>query len=426
MYRGRLRLCLISISLALAVLPAGAAAAVLPGQRVKLVCPNGAAVTHVCKAVYYVGADGKRRAFPSDKVYFSWYADFFGIQNVTAQVLAAIPLGDNVTYRPGTTLVKFESISKVYAVAGGGELRWMTSEALAQASYGSGWSSAIKDIADVLFSNYRFGTDITAAAPYDRAAELAAAPTIDGGPESTFATLNVATPRGTFNADVVTLQKSRFTMITDTADASECTNGCATKTLADYAAAQGAGIGIHGSYFCPTEYPDCAGKTNTFLAPFFNSAARVMRNASSLVVHKGPMLAEATDGRTFFFHRTADFGSSVAAFESAHQATLGAALSNYPSLIENGTIVVESEERLSETNPTVKGVRGGIGMNDQNFYLVIARAATVTDLASIMQALGAEDALNLDGGGSAALLYDGAYKVGPGRLLPNAILFKRR
>ena len=426
MHRGRLRFCLIGISLTLAALPASAAAAVLPGQRVKLVCPSGAAVTHVYKAVYYMGADGKRHAFSSDKVYFSWYADFSGIQSVTAQVLAALPLGTNVTYRPGTTLVKFESVNKVYAVARGGELRWMTTEALAQASFGAAWSSGVKDIPDVLFSNYRIGTDITATAPYDRAAELAAAPTIDGALESTFASLQVATPRGTFAAEVITLQKNRFTMITDTADTSECTNGCATKTLADYAAAHGTTIGINGSYFCPQEYPDCAGKSNTFLTPFFNSTARVMRNASSLVVHKGPMLAETTDGRTFFFHRTADFGSSVAAFESAHQATLGAALSNYPSLVENGTIVVESEERLSETNPTVKGVRGGIGMNDQFIYLVVARAATVTDLASVMQALGATDALNLDGGGSAALLYDGAYKVGPGRQIPNAILFKKK
>ena len=422
----RLRLFLTSVAIALAVVPTSAAAAVTPGQRIKLVCPSGAAVTHMCKAVYYVGSDGKRRAFPSDTVYFSWYADFSGIQTVTSSVLAAIPLGANVTYRPGTTLVKFESISKVYAVAGGGELRWMTSEALARASYGSGWSSAVKDIADVLFSNYRFGTDITAAAPYDRAAETAAAPTIEGALESTFATRTVMTTRGNFDVEVVTLQKSRFTMITDTAETSACTNGCAVRSLADYATSNDATIGINGTYFCPTEYPDCAGKTNTFLAPFFNSAARVMQNASSLIVHKGPMLAEATDGRTFFFHRTADFGSSVSAFESAHQATLGAAISNYPSLVENGIVIVESEERLAETNPTVKGLRGGIGMNDQNFFLVIAHAATVTDLAYVMQTLGAQDALNLDGGGSAALLYDSAYKVGPGRQLPNAILFRHR
>ena len=36
-----------------------------------------------------------------------------------------------------------------------------------------------------------------------------------------------------------------------------------------------------------------------------------------------------------------------------------------------------------------------------------------------------ENALNLDDGGSTAL-YSGGYKVGPGRDLPNAVLFVRK
>lgn len=45
------------------------------------------------------------------------------------------------------------------------------------------------------------------------------------------------------------------------------------------------------------------------------------------------------------------------------------------------------------------------------------------DFASIFKALSATNALNLDGGGSATLYYNG-YKFGPGRNLPNAIIFK--
>jgi hypothetical protein len=39
-----------------------------------------------------------------------------------------------------------------------------------------------------------------------------------------------------------------------------------------------------------------------------------------------------------------------------------------------------------------------------------------------MKAMGMENALNLDNGGSTAL-WSGGYKVGPGRDLPNVILF---
>jgi exopolysaccharide biosynthesis protein len=47
------------------------------------------------------------------------------------------------------------------------------------------------------------------------------------------------------------------------------------------------------------------------------------------------------------------------------------------------------------------------------------------DTAYVLQALGARDALNLDGGGTAAMWIGGGYKVGPGRLLPNAIVLTK-
>ncbi len=46
----------------------------------------------------------------------------------------------------------------------------------------------------------------------------------------------------------------------------------------------------------------------------------------------------------------------------------------------------------------------------------------MVDAAYVMKALGAKDALNLDGGGSSALYLNGSYLVGPGRSLPNAIV----
>jgi exopolysaccharide biosynthesis protein len=52
----------------------------------------------------------------------------------------------------------------------------------------------------------------------------------------------------------------------------------------------------------------------------------------------------------------------------------------------------------------------------------MTRGATVPDTGYVFKALGADYALNLDGGGSSAL-YFGGYKVGPGRNLPNAIVF---
>lgn len=414
------------ISMLSMVLPSETLAAPAQGSLIKIACPAGAKPDHPCKAVYFYGHDNRRHAFTNDKIYFTWYSDFGTVQTVSPAFLASIPLGQNVTYRPGIKMVKFQSLDKVYAVALGGTLRWVKTEALGSSLYGADWNKKIDDVSDASFSDYRFGSDIAIAVDYDKAGELAAATRIDNDLASTVESKQVVTSRGTFQTQIVTMQKSRFEMITDTGDATDCMNNCTTKTLSDYAAENAATIGIHGTYFCPPDYADCAGKTNTFHGPVYNSAQHVLVNAGDLPIHQGPMIASTTDGRYFFFHRTHDFGNSVAAFESANNATLDAALANYPSLVENGGVVADSEARLAETNPTVKSIRGGIGFNEHSVYLVIVHDATVLDLAYVMQALGSTSALNLDGGGSAALLYDGTYAYGPGRNLPNAILFKQK
>jgi len=46
--------------------------------------------------------------------------------------------------------------------------------------------------------------------------------------------------------------------------------------------------------------------------------------------------------------------------------------------------------------------------------------------AHVFKSLGATGALNLDTGGSAALYNSGRYVVGPGRDLPNAIIFAKK
>ncbi len=424
--RHRFPLVFASFVLMALLSPITASAAPTPGSLIKIPCPTGAAADHPCKAVYFYGHDNRRHAFPNEKVYFTWYSDFSSVQTVSAPFLASITLGGNATYRPGIKMVKFQTLDKVYAVALGGDLRWIKTEVAAGSLYGADWNKKVDDIPDTFFTDYRFGADINNATDYNKTAELTSAPTIDSNLMSTVRSEKVVTSRGSFDAEIITLQRSRFDMLTDTADTSDCSNGCAVKPLAEYITENAATIGIHGTYFCPTEYPDCAGKTNTFNGSVYNSAAHVMLNADDLPIHQGPMVAAATDGRYFYFHRTNQFGNSVSAFETTNNATLGAALANYPSLIEDGSVIVESEARLTETNPTVKSVRGGFGFNDRFVYLVVVRNATVTDLAYVMQTLGATSALNLDGGGSAALWHEGAYAFGPGRSLPNAILFKQK
>lgn len=148
------------------------------GALVKLP-DDGNANTQIDSAVYYYGKDCRRHAFPNDKVYFTWYADFSNVNVVNAQTLAAMSLGSNVTYRPGVKMVKFTTVNNVYAVGHGGVLRWVKSEAVATALYGSTWNKKIDDINDAFYVNYLFGADINAAIDYNVVTEMQNALTID-------------------------------------------------------------------------------------------------------------------------------------------------------------------------------------------------------------------------------------------------------
>jgi hypothetical protein len=149
------------------------------GSLVKLDCPDGAAVDDPCKAVYYIGKDGKRHAFPNTKIYFTWYADFGSVTSVTPTVLGNVPLGKNVLYRPGAKMVKFTTDPKVYAVGSNGALRWITSEDAARSLYGDDWNTKIDDVPDTFYTNYTFGKDVATTNDFNAMTELNAAKTIN-------------------------------------------------------------------------------------------------------------------------------------------------------------------------------------------------------------------------------------------------------
>ncbi len=201
-------------------LTVGAATA---GQLIKITCTGSNA--EVCSAVYYLRADGKRDVFPNAKTYFSWYPDFNGIVSISQTEMQSYPLGVNVTYRPGVRLVKIQTDPKVYAVAAGGVLRWVETEAVAKALYGDMWAKMVDDVVDSFFVNYTIGAKIATATDYDKAGEMAKSPTIaadkgySGGPVAASGTLSVALASDTPASGIVAENTARvpFTKVNLTA-----------------------------------------------------------------------------------------------------------------------------------------------------------------------------------------------------------------
>lgn len=158
--------------------------------------------------VYFFAPNGKRFVFPNDKTYFTWYTDFSHVKTITDGQLSTIPLGGNVTYRPGYKMVKITTDPRVYVVDQGGVLRHIGSEQLANTLYGLNWKNRVDDIADAFFTNYRVGTEIQTVSDYTPANVMTGTTTIseDKQFDETKITVTIGTVNNGFVPSTMTVK----------------------------------------------------------------------------------------------------------------------------------------------------------------------------------------------------------------------------
>lgn len=248
-----------------------------------------------------------------------------------------------------------------------------------------------------------------------------------GGSNSSWERKTVTTSDGSFSIQLVKvkLTNTNLKIKSLTGSSKDCYGvPCVTRSLESYATQVNGFAGINGSYFCPGDYASCAGQAGSFYWLWYNSVTGIFSNSYQNQFNQGPVIAFDTQNR-YYYYRTAKDWPGKTTFESVTKSKLAAAISDGPGLIFDSSLVV-SADQLDTKQRTVKSNRSGIGFKGDYAYLVVASGATVLDLGKIMQSMGMEYALNLDGGGSSALYYDGQYRVGPGRNIPNALIFTER
>lgn len=123
-------------------------------RLVRVARGEGETQTSSASDVYYIGTDGKRHAFPTEAVYRSWYEEDPVVMSVPAWKLANIPLGKNVTYKPGKRILSF-SDNRRYVVAPHRTLRPLGNEQIASILYGSDWMSFFERLPDAFFADYQ-------------------------------------------------------------------------------------------------------------------------------------------------------------------------------------------------------------------------------------------------------------------------------
>lgn len=233
----------------------------------------------------------------------------------------------------------------------------------------------------------------------------------------------IDTKSGVYSVNIVEIDLSnpRLEIVTDTGNVSDCESQCRAVSLGGYVVSNDAFAGINGTYF---EAYD-AGKKNYYFYPVYNSLEKVLINEDQLKYWTtGPLFVWDVNNKFYYFKDSRDFGGTKE-FEKKYNTKIQAAIGNRPRLIENGkNMLIEFD--IDKNQRDLKARRNAIAYKNNKIYLVVSENTTVPDLADIMQEMGAEYALNLDGGSSSAFWYNDEYMIGPGRDVPNVIVFKER
>lgn len=152
------------VLVASALAPSIASAAAQPGSLIR---GSG-------EAVYWYATNGRRYVFPNPRTFYTWFTpyDLANIDWISDSELAAISIGGNVSYRPGSRLIKITTDPKVYAVDTFGRIRWIESESVAIALYGSRWHTLVDDVPDAFFATYTVGASISSPVDFRPTASL--------------------------------------------------------------------------------------------------------------------------------------------------------------------------------------------------------------------------------------------------------------
>lgn len=273
---------------------------------------------------------------------------------------------------------------------------------------GKNYASASASLAE-LETKIKEATPKIAAVP---AASTANAPQSNTPPGSGYSLQSVSVDGQNFNVAIIAADLNSTKVIVDTASESDCSNNCPALPLADYVSRNGAFAAINGSYFCPPEYPSCAGKTNSFDTLLMNKNKKYFNSDNN--VYSTVPAAIFSSGSARFVGQSSQWGRDTG---------VDSVIANYPLLVAGGNI--NFTESPNEPKFGGKASRTFIAQKGNMVYIGIVYGATMGDSAKVIKALGMSEALNLDQGGSTAL-WSGGYKAGPGRNVPNAILFVRR
>lgn len=214
---------------------------------------------------------------------------------------------------------------------------------------------------------------------------------------------------GTFLVDIIAADLNSTRVVVDTASDGTCGNDCPVDALGNFAARSGAFAAVNGPYFCPAGYPNCAGKTNSFDTLLMNKNKTYFNSDNNVYSTVPAVIFSGSSGR--FVGQSLEWGRDTG---------VDSVIASRPMLLSGGNVVYGGDDEVKRAG---KGSRSFIGTSGSTAYIGVVHNANVAEVARVLKAMGIQNALNLDSGGSTALWSGGRYIVGPGRSTPFGILF---
>ena len=246
----------------------------------------------------------------------------------------------------------------------------------------------------------------------------AAAPSVDNlkasntPPASGYSRQAVSTDVGTFAVDILGADLGSTRVVVETASNGDCGDGCPVAALGDYVGRSGGFAGINGPYFCPAEYPSCAGKTNSFDTLLMNKN-KVYFNSDNNVYSSVPAFIFSGGGARLV-GRSSEWGRDTG---------VDSVIASQPMLMSGGNVAFGGD---GDPKKGSRGSRSFIASKGNQVFIGVVRGATVAEVARVLKVLGMDSALNLDSGGSTAFYVNGKYVAGPGRQTPFGIVLVRK
>lgn len=227
----------------------------------------------------------------------------------------------------------------------------------------------------------------------------------------------------------INLSNPKLKIYTLAAAKADCPGKCPAQQLATYVASVKGFAGMNGTYFDTS-----VAKKHYYFFPIYDQLTGTFMNKGQLKYWTtGPIFAFDHLNRFYYFRDSRDFSKAVkfaplgiTITQGGRSGRLSAAMGNLPKLIENGQNqlidwALDNKQKTNRSTMNALGYKKTVGPGELS--LVTIYNVTLPEQTEILKTMGFDYALNIDGGGSASVYYNHEYMVGPGRDVPNAIVF---